>query len=762
MEETQRLHRTRGRSGPERQDITLPPRGLGLVMSERTENNDRYTTRHNSSRSNHKKDINTRTIVEKIIKLDPLEPIEKTLMNKQVQFSKNLNITIRTQKFELNKDRSLRRKQVACHRPLICETTENEGHIQISCQAGVYELLKRATLLYFSEIQHKGVNVDLELWQDKSLNHTQAVIKTTSQHNGKLSYAVNLYHTTSAIGVNGNGAAKFFQHDWPNIGNIITEINELCKGTEPEILNENMKECIDMALQALSKPKQKKQNRQIKGQQNNHPDSQLSRGMEVHSGGHLPVEYNIQQDSGNDARDTIPPPKEVAITPATVYNAIPIIGLDGMAAAAHHSGTGNTRASEDSQAKSSYALTTHTLPPAIPGQSETRTGQSNRINKPEAIHDIATHVQQMESPIEQVNHSPGETATGERVSEETSTVRCQWCIKTAEDKENTLREVQLREKKLASSEKANKMREKELDRLQLQLETQKAVIAGLERQVKELAATNRMLQQINEATGVPRNSNLDSRGDTNKSAEQEEIRRLKDELRMKDLETRITDRMYSMEHRVLNQIGQLRQGNDPIFNRGHNPPWPQVPQWVPYHVMPQPVNMSMPTMGGIRHPDNDWIHNPNIRPETHQAQHPPRYNKVYRNTHEQNWRSNQSLPRGENIQAYPNTHYKHPNHEAHRGRNHQVMQKDTESQDQPHIAKIYHSTESSQKENVNHTQSHQGQTTNPPVLQQHSTRSHEESNKQYHKENRNQWRQELEDMRRDPHTFYRPQEREEE
>ena len=68
-----------------------------------------------------------------------------------------------------------------------------------------------------------------------------------------------------------------------------------------------------------------------------------------------------------------------------------------------------------------------------------------------------------------------------------------------------------------------KAREKEMEKIQAQVETQKAVIIGLEARVKELTATNRILQQVIDADPRTENNAFDSRTQDNNTRSQPNV-----------------------------------------------------------------------------------------------------------------------------------------------------------------------------------------------------------------------------------------------
>jgi hypothetical protein len=204
-----------------------------------------------------------------------------------------------------------------------------------------------------------------------------------------------------------------------------------------------------------------------------------------------------------------------------------------------------------------------------------------------------------------------------------------------------LLDIQTREKSVAQTERNLKMREKEQEKVLAQVETQKAVIVGLEARIKELTASNRILQQLIEAgrdqpessesdrsTRQPQMGNPPSDWELNRA--QDEIRALRAELQQKDLEARLTERMREMEDRLRAQMTAIYS---PSVHSVPNP-WYPIPPPVP-HFYQMPTHM--PHMPHPSHgmPHSRPVHMPHsghgtlnsrpVRTETDQHRQAPRH-----------------------------------------------------------------------------------------------------------------------------------------
>ena len=134
------------------------------------------------------------------------------------------------------------------------------------------------------------------------------------------------------------------------------------------------------------------------------------------------------------------------------------------------------------------------------------------------------------------------------------------------------KEVLNREKKASLLEKALAQREKDLNKRHAQHESASACIVGLEARIKELETSNRILQQMVNATGRAAETSethgppsppqtLPNTSPTTDSLNPvyAEISKLREEMRMRDMENRVTSQMNQMEQRMSLQMMQTFQ-----------------------------------------------------------------------------------------------------------------------------------------------------------------------------------------------------------
>ena len=513
-------------------------------------------------------------------------------------------VYLKTLKYELNKEKALKKKQNACDRQILCERRDNTNGITLLCQAGLYELLKRAMLAYYTEHRHQGLSSTIELTQDSSRNFVQSTIKVCHNPSGYNAYTVNLYHTTSSLQINGTGMKRFFETDWSMISDIIAEVNEVCKHTDPGTLNDNMKACLADALERMKEKKHKGNGKQKQILPDNSPQKQIlpddspqkddavaQRANEgtweqVNDMDELSVHSDHDNtDSGQQQWRDIPAGlRNERLTPPSEEDTMNILNDTTQA---------RITTSQDG-VQTEHSINTQTLQNDSGFHNPQERGIVSEIEMERTAHQL----ERIYTPPHRrnsVNNANCQTTPWKGNGQV-----CERCRTVKKEMEESVKQMQQKEKKMANIEKILKQREKEVEKNILQLETQKALIAGLEAKVRDLTSTNRLLQQIIDATPThsqtaPQARTFEGTGrmDENNT---EEIKRLREDIRMKDLESKITEQMHSMEIRMLNRL--------------HQPPQPTIPTFYPMQQMMQPPTPFMPMMypGPGFHAHNMWPH----------------------------------------------------------------------------------------------------------------------------------------------------------
>ena len=579
-------------------------------------------TRRDGSGSSNNLGLSTR-----IAMLDHLLPIENQL-RVPPKNSSHVELYSKTLKYTLNMEQSLKKKKNACDRAIMCEAMEKGTGVIIECQAGMYELIKRASLLYFTENHRVDRNTFVELSQDRGGNHVQATIKSLYSSSGYNCYTISLFHTTSTIQINGKGAKKFLETEWPQIMSAVQEINDICKNTDPDTLNYRMKKLIHEALEVLkSRNLPQRQNRD---RQNPRPNMEIasSEGNTTYPLSHSgkgysdmlpPAPYTNEHHNGMNCMTNSPlrtllnGPQESSPTrhtPLPLITSRPDVGTPTVPTKMPSDTTSLLRGSftpnaspsrlEDSAPQANLLLHSNLITDATQDVN-----QVENITIPQVIH--AADSSQSPPQVEEPNHHPPPNSSASGVlqqrdhSHPQDRISCFSCTQLKAEWDITEATIRQREKKLTQAEKLVKQREKEVEKQACQIETQKAVIAGLEAKVRELENTNRLLQQIIDATPNALHCRTPTPREANVSIEEslsDQVRSLKEELRLRDVESKMTEKIHSSEIRMMNQISQLLQRPRPPFSPIGQPilhQTPQVPMTHPNFTIHQGQPLFVPS-----------------------------------------------------------------------------------------------------------------------------------------------------------------------
>ena len=512
------------------------------------------TVSNNNGRSSRTTNRAIRDIVHRLT-LAPGLPIERQLLQTTAYSSKFLNISSKKHHYKLNMNKTLKKKQDACERSIMCSSVEGDKSIRINCQAGVYELIKRATLMYFGEIQHRGTTADIELWQDESLNFTQAVIKVAPLHSSRVSYTISLYHTTSSLSINGQGSKQFLHEEWPMITDIICEINSVLRNTDPETLNENMKLCLSQALDILQKPK-------TAGTGKKKNDTKRQSQLSVQNA---------------DSRATKAVESDTAETHRRTLN---------------RAGGTSQSAVDDESSTEQEIQPTQTQPGSIPPQQiELHVPQAtlSAVNNPPMDTPLNNTSQQVHQMIEDMPDTESVQADNSSdIRYEAS--QCKECHNMRVNLLAMETEMQGMHRRMKQQEKALQQREKDLNSKALQYMNSKTHIATLESQIKELQEVNRLLRGTSGPHPPPHAPYTMPRSNEGRDTEE----------RLNTIERQLQDmRIAQLEAKVESMSQQKQQHEQtPTPQRQH----PQ--NWIPSQHQPvhHPTHLG-PTAGiPVPHP----------------------------------------------------------------------------------------------------------------------------------------------------------------
>ena len=522
----------------------------------------------------------------RILSLDFNMPIESQLDIKQGRKARN-EIQFRRLDYSLNMDNSLRKKRRACERPVMCEATDQSNGVTITCQAGIYELLRRATLVYFSEYHNEGHSINMELGRDNEGNHVQAVMKLAYFPSGYNCYSITMYHTTSTIQINGKGSKKFFDKDWPKILRVIEEINHICKNTDPGTLNDNMRSLLQEATQVL-----KTRTRSTRSK------NETSRDVPSVELGDDVTTRNQTNEIINTTTKGIGWPHTQKIdrlcSPTEEMN-----HSEGRASEGHYEPAQNLNLDPGNM---SYRLCGTT---------------AEAVTEPDPLHGTEDAPNPAESTPITAESTPI-TTTGQHQNTDwpvpdAITEPCRNCHEARTLMAAMEEERLTAQRRIRIQEKALSQREKDLSVKASQHASAKLHITALENQVKQLQETNRLLHDRLAAAEYPR-SPVSTEKITHASDPQLEqritsIERQLQDLRLKDIEAKL--------ERISQNTGQEEDhrhstGNTPCNSQQQNygyqqqhwaapgifphypHPWFQLPVQTQFHTQSMPTNIHHP------------------------------------------------------------------------------------------------------------------------------------------------------------------------
>ena len=556
----------------------------------------------------------------------------------------------KTKRYKLNETSALQKKLSATLRDEQYFIEESGNGLNIACQAGLYELFRRAACQYYSNFHTAGLNVSSIVHTDSEHAVVQVTFKIAT-YGGQTAYVVDLYHTSSTLRVSGRSQQKFFDNDWPKLGEEIREMNNIMRFTEPTTLNDTMRTCLGELLVHLKNKAHRSSKQQKKAHQKEltelseatGPQNQFAAGLIQDC-----PDRKLESEYVEEVANRLPPVTYAYRNQASTPTSSPkshTLGINRQtpvrptiipcSLAAPHIQP-SQQATEDVLVQPQQVDVTVVEPRKTPGQHTKGTmslqnpgekvappttpchSPDMRYRPPTCQADIGGRGEDIRSPIFHNTIS----ATTARYEPQT----CRSCHLLRVEWNTALLDIQHREKRVIQLEKNLKLREKEMEKALAQVETQRAVIAGLESRIKELTATNRLLQQVIDAGGPPstpptrqqhhqQDNPPSMRTEENLSKAHEEIRTLREELRYKELESRLTDRLMEMEHRLRTQFTPL-------------PPTP-VPVYPPWYPNPMPTNL----MGHQHYPNGPY-----------QQPHHNGYQRPTTNAH--SWSNQNGIPKG--------------------------------------------------------------------------------------------------------------------
>ena len=166
------------------------------------------------------------------------------------------NITsYKTKSYKINAERALGKKLSAANRNQLFVLENNGDGVNILCQAGIYELLRRGACYHYSNFKKAGHRVEILVQRDKSQSVVQCTFRVKT-YGGPTSYLADFYHTSTSIRVSGRGTKKFFDSDWHNLCDFVLDNNK--STDEAHNINNKLRQCLEEAIGMINDAKTKK------------------------------------------------------------------------------------------------------------------------------------------------------------------------------------------------------------------------------------------------------------------------------------------------------------------------------------------------------------------------------------------------------------------------------------------------------------------------------------------------------------------------
>ena len=530
----------------------------------------------------------------------------------------------RTTRYSMNTEKALQKKLLATIRQTPCSLEEAGNGWNIHCQAGLYELARRAICRYYANFKVAGLEIQATVHQDKQNCITQVTFKIKT-YGGQSSYVVDLFHTTSSLRISGRNHNKFFQVDWPRVNSIIENYNKGHPDVEADVINRCIRDSLEQITSSVKRDKKQKSLRNVPAPVKETVNGDIhGTSSSISTSTHNqenPLALHQKVPEGWDENDGT---TELTLTTHNLtHREMVCTSRQGELEVQHE------RNREVAQPQTEHPIPNGSPNPSVrsehpehPVQDSTATAMesvdaveeqltpkriSNIPYTDNTLQAVVPGKGQAGTPPTSTDQPNGGTGLTEQGGEPPQT--CMNCRMLRTQWNTALLDIQHREKKCNQVEKTGKARDKEMERLAAQVETQKAVITGLEARTNELCASNRILQQIIEANGNIPNGQNTTRTTAQPTAQttpasqernSEEVNFLKAEIRNLELERRITEKLTKLEDRLSSLLAQpkhLGWGNHPQLPLIHHPiqyPIPMMPFPPPMHFAPAPIPHSSP------------------------------------------------------------------------------------------------------------------------------------------------------------------------
>ena len=556
-------------------------------------------------------------------------------------------MAIKQVNYKLNKEKAVIKKLQASNRDSdytiqMCDGTQK--NLMLHFQAGLYEFVRKAAHFHFISAASYCYETEISALQENSSGHiVQTTYKIRKKGKGQIAYTMNFYHTKSAILVNGKMYADFLDKDWPCICQVINDAQQLSSDMSHTKLNIKMRESLQYLSQELMARNWESIDSNDPQQDNECAISTVVLDNEDH---------NHKTDDASVATET---------EPHDLTDRRPLPGTITNVSLQTQERPQQGFSDDIEHINNRSVLSPAAQPVMMAPHSRIHTANMNPVSPFRGLPAItAPPDHRSPTPLDDDSHLPSSQQTRSTDDSHNKQIICDLCIQTQREWREALMTIQAREKKLLASERNLKQREKELEKTLHQLETQKALITGLENRIREMAATNKLLQQVIDASGVQdhhRHPRIPQQagtygdpftspsGHSQAQSMQDEIRSLRDELRWKDIESKFSTQLHMMENRLMSHL-QCRSAPPADMNLPHFfpfhpaplhhlqiPPQQQRPHWTQPHPGFYPTHSNLhaqhsghPEMSRHRQPGNPL---PHMMPSSHNNQQHHRQAQAY-------------------------------------------------------------------------------------------------------------------------------------
>ena len=516
----------------------------------------------------------------------------------------------KTTKYRINQKKALSKKWRASNRDEPCTYEETGEGLNVVCQAGLYELFRRAACQYYKHFNKAGLLVLATVQQDQDSSIVQVTFRVKT-YGGQVAYTLDLYHTNSSIRLTGRNQHKFEENDWPQIVEIIQEMNEVRPAIDPETLNHDIRRCLEYILSNSTKPPQ--QQGKIQETATTLKTGQTILGLPPGESSVRTAEwittgtFRPHQHERTLKTATMPmtgwttpglPPGESMAQSAERITAgpLPIKRTTETAlyntATPHHTITNAEAADADSETTIAYSAPGSPQSVHATGHTENQEGRTTRNQTPQR----SPYRSRAGETAGTNDPRPSDNFILHHSHEDNFCANCEDANRALEDKERQLDNMQ---RKLKLQEKALAQREKDLQTKGLQYANSKAHIAALESQIAQLQETNRLLSVRLDQTSVYSAPTPPQQQPPQPNPSMEE--------RLAALEGKVRDmKLQQLEDKIL-QLQQERNRHVPEESthqnsfthtapqpRNHQAPPPHFNQIPPYIIPPMPGMMHWP------------------------------------------------------------------------------------------------------------------------------------------------------------------------